>query len=137
MNKRWLVLVWILGSILPLEAQDHVHLISDIGLIEGGTVQGLTSPITLVVGIDLTCLGDSTADGDEYLILRYSDQAAGVYKRLALHEDKIVGAILMGDVQDARWLQQLITEERDVSAYGGHLLDGGVDLKALAQGKLP
>ena len=100
------------------------------------TYHGTVPSTTLkVVGIDLTCLGDSTADGDEYLVLRYSDQAAGVYKRLALREGSVVGAILMGDVQDARWLQQLIAEKRDVSAYGGRLLDGGMDLKALAQGK--
>jgi hypothetical protein len=54
MNKRWLVLVWTLGFVFPLGAQDRVRLISDIGLIEGGIVQGLTSPITLIVGIDLT-----------------------------------------------------------------------------------
>jgi nitrite reductase (NADH) large subunit len=102
------------------------------------TYEGTVPSTTLkVVGIDLTCLGDSTADGDEYLVLRYSDQAAGVYKRLALREKKIVGAILMGEVEDARWLQQLIVDGRDVSAYGGRLLDGGVDIKALAQGELP
>ena len=99
-----------------------------------GTVPSTTLQ---VVGIDLTCLGDSTADGEDYLIFRYSDQATGADKRLALHENKIVGAILMGDIQDARWLQQLITDERDVSAYGGRLLDSGMDIKALAQGKLP
>jgi nitrite reductase (NADH) large subunit len=89
-----------------------------------------------VVGIDLTCLGDSAADGSEYIILRYSDQSGGVYKRLALREGKIVGAILLGDTQDARWLQQLIAAGQDVSAYGGRLLDGGLDLKELAQGRL-
>ena len=115
------------------------HMVNDhLGAGSVAPYEGTVPSTTLkVVGIDLTCLGDSTADGDESLILRYSDQAAGVYKRLALHENKIVGAILMGDVQDARWLQQIITDERDVSAYGGRLLDGGMDLKALAQGKLP
>ncbi len=100
----------------------------------GGTVPSTTLKI---VGIDLTCLGDSTADGQEYVILRYSDQAAGVYKRLALSDGKIAGAILLGDVEDARWVQQLISEGCDVSAYGSRLLDGGLDLKALVQGKLP
>jgi nitrite reductase (NADH) large subunit len=99
-----------------------------------GTVPSTTLKI---VGIDLTCLGESTADGDEYIVLRYSDQASGVYKRLALYQNAIVGAILMGDVRDARWLQTLIDDQRDVSAYGSRLLDGGVDLKALAQGTLP
>ncbi len=90
-----------------------------------------------VVGIDLTCLGHSTADGEDHVVLRYSDQAAGVYKRLALREGKIVGAILLGDVEDARWLQMLIAEKRDVGVHGSRLLDGGLDLKALAQGQVP
>ena len=97
----------------------------------------LPSTTLKIVGIDLTCLGDSTADGSEHIVLRYSDQAAGIYKRLALQQSAIIGAILMGDVGDARWLQRLIDEKRDVSAFGSRLLDGGVDLKALAQGTLP
>jgi hypothetical protein len=43
----------------------------------------------------------------------------------------------MGDASDARWLQRLIDDKRDVSAFGSRMLDGGVDLKALAQGNLP
>jgi nitrite reductase (NADH) large subunit len=97
-----------------------------------GTVPSTTLK---VVGIDLTCLGDSTADGQEYVILRYSDHATGVYKRLALRGGKIVGAILLDDVRDARWLQQLIVSGQDVSAYGGRLLNGELDIKAVAQGQ--
>jgi nitrite reductase (NADH) large subunit len=100
----------------------------------GGTV---VSNTLKVVGIDLTCLGHSTADGENHVVLRYSDQAAGVYKRLALRQGKIVGAILLGDVEDARWLQMLIAERRDVGVHGSRLLDGGLDLKALAQGEIP
>jgi nitrite reductase (NADH) large subunit len=99
-----------------------------------GTVASTTLKI---VGIDLTCLGDSTADGEQYIILRYSDQAAGIYKRLALHDSVIVGAILMGEVEDARWMQKLIDDKCDVSRFRSRLLDGGVDLKALAQGEIP
>jgi nitrite reductase (NADH) large subunit len=99
-----------------------------------GTVPSTTLK---VVGIDLTCLGDSTADGDDHIILRYSDQASGVYKRLVLRDNAIVGAILMGDIKDARWLQKLIDDKRDVSGFGSRMLDGGVDLRMLAQGQLP
>jgi nitrite reductase (NADH) large subunit len=111
-----------------------VNMVNGGSATYGGTVPSTTLKI---VGIDLTCLGDSTIDGEEYIILRYSDQRAGVYKRLALREGKIVGAILLGDTQDARWLQQLIVTERDVSAYRGRLLDGSLDLRALAQGRGP
>ena len=109
-----------------------VNMVSEGAATYTGTVPSTTLK---VVGIDLTCLGDSTADGNECVILRYSDQSSGVYKRLALRDGKIVGAILMGDTRDARSLQQLITSGRDVSAFGSRLLDGGFDLRALAQGK--
>ena len=100
----------------------------------GGTIPSTTLKI---VGIDLTCLGESTADGDEFTIVRHTDQQAGIYKKLALHDGKIVGAILLGDTQDARPLQQLIATEQKVAVYGNRLVDGSLDLKALAQGKAP
>jgi NAD(P)H-nitrite reductase large subunit len=86
-----------------------------------------------IVGIDLTCLGDATAAGDEFFVLRQVDPAIGVYRRLALRDGKIVGAILLGDTQNVRPLKQLIATGRDVSAYSDRLLDGTLDLKALAQ----
>ena len=88
-----------------------------------------------VVGIDLTCLGEATATGDEFVILREADPAGGVYRRLTLRDGKIVGAILLGDTQSVRPVKQLIATGRDVSAYGERLLDEGFDLRALAQGQ--
>jgi nitrite reductase (NADH) large subunit len=107
-------------------------------MVDGHTVAytGTIPSTTLkIVGIDLTCLGESTADGPEYTIVRHADQGVGIYKRLALHDGKIVGAILLGDTQDARPLQQLIAAEQEVAVYGNRLVDGSLDLQALAQGK--
>jgi len=109
-------------------------------MVDGNTVAytGTIPSTTLkIVGIDLTCLGESTADGPEYTIARHTDQGAGIYKRLALRDGKIVGAILLGDTQDARPLQQLIAAEQEVAVYGNRLVDGSLDLQALAQGKAP
>lgn len=101
---------------------------------ESATYTGTVPATTLkIVGIDLTCLGESTADGEETLILRYSDQVKGVYKRLALRDNRIVGAILLGGTRDARALQTLIATGQDVSAYGSRLLDGDLDLVTLTQ----
>ena len=90
-----------------------------------------------IVGIDLTSLGDATAAGDEFDILRQTDPAAGVYRRLTLRDGKIVGAILLGDTQNVQPLRRLIATGRDVSAYSDRLLDESFDLKALAQGQIP
>ena len=97
-----------------------------------GTVPSTTLKI---VGIDLTCLGESMVDGPQFTILRYSDPKTSVYKRLTMRDDKIVGAILLGDTSDVRPIQQLIVGERIVAGYGDRLLDGSLDLKALAQGQ--
>jgi NAD(P)H-nitrite reductase large subunit len=96
-----------------------------------GTVPSTTLKI---VGIDLTCLGESTADGPEYTVLRHSNPQAGVYKRLTMRDNKIVGAILLGDTSDVRPIQQLIVGERIVAEYGDRLINGDLDLRALAQG---
>jgi nitrite reductase (NADH) large subunit len=99
------------------------------------TYSGTVPATTLkIVGIDLTSLGDATAVGDEYDILRQTDPAAGVYRRLTLRDGKIVGAILLGDTQNIRPLKQLIATGGDVSAYSDRLLDENLNLKALAQG---
>jgi len=99
----------------------------------GGTIPANTLKI---VGVDLTCLGEATATGDEFVILRQVDAASGVYRRLTLRDGKIVGAILLGDTQGVRPVQQLIASGRDVSAYGERLLDEDFDLRALAQGQM-
>ncbi len=104
----------------------------------GSTTYSGTIPANTlkVVGIDLTCLGEATATGDEFAILSRADPASGVYRRLALRKGKIVGAILLGDTQSVRPVRQLIATGRDVSAYSERLLDESFDLRALAQGQL-
>jgi nitrite reductase (NADH) large subunit len=108
-------------------------------ITEGKAIYSGTVPATTlkIVGIDLTCLGEATATGDELVVLRQVDPAAGVYRRLALRDGKIVGAILLGDIQNVQPLKRLIATGRDVSAYSERLLDENLDLKALARGQVP
>jgi nitrite reductase (NADH) large subunit len=110
------------------------NMIHDRTVTYTGTVPSTTLKI---VGIDLTCLGESTADGDPYQVLRRVDRERGIYKKLALREGQIVGAILLGDLADVRPIQQLIASQRNVAVYGQRLLDGSLDLKALAAGETP
>jgi nitrite reductase (NADH) large subunit len=106
------------------------NMVTDGSATYSGTVPATTLKI---VGIDLTSLGDATATGDGCVVLRREDPATGVYRRLALRDGKIVGAILLGDTQNVRTFQGLITTGRDVSAYSDRLLDENLDLEALAQ----
>ncbi|MEA3351766.1 MAG: FAD-dependent oxidoreductase [Chloroflexota bacterium] len=99
----------------------------------GSSVYRGTLPATTlkVVGVDLASLGQATASGDEYDILRSENQAIGVYRRLTLRDGKIVGAILLGDSQNAQVLKKLITSKHDVSVHSHRLLDKDFDLRSL------
>jgi nitrite reductase (NADH) large subunit len=90
-----------------------------------------------VVGIDLACLGNSTAIADgTFTVVGKKDESAGMFKKLVLQDGKISGAVLLGDTRDARTLQQLIEKGVDVSAYESRLLDPGFDLAELGRSRL-
>jgi NAD(P)H-dependent nitrite reductase small subunit len=76
-----------------------------------------------VAGIDVFSAGDLTpATGTESLVLR--DPKRGVYKRLLVHDDKIRGAVLYGDVRDAQYYLDLIEQNCDIRPLREHLLFG-------------
>ena len=108
------------------------NMVADGSATYSGTVPATTLKI---VGIDLTCLGEATAMGDDFVILRQANPTTGVYRRLTLRDGKIVGAILLGDKRNAQPLKKLIATNRDVSAYSDRLLNESFDLRALARGK--
>jgi nitrite reductase (NADH) large subunit len=101
------------------------------GASYSGTVPSTTLKIT---GIDLTCLGLATPDTnalDTVVQVRRADPRAGRYRKLVLHDGKIVGAILLGDKRNVGTVSKLIEQEVDVAAYGETLLEDGFDLKSL------
>ncbi len=76
-----------------------------------------------VTGINLYSAGDF-ADGDdrEEIVLR--DAMGGVYKRLVLRDNKIIGTVLYGDTADGAWFFQLIKDETDISEMRDTLIFG-------------
>jgi NAD(P)H-nitrite reductase large subunit len=80
-----------------------------------------------VAGIELFCCGRVTAgERDEELLAL--DTRRGRYRRLLVGEDgRLGGAILLGDLRDARALRELLEEGAEVPA---ELLDGFADAPA-------
>ena len=76
-----------------------------------------------VTGIDLFSLGDF-ADGDdrEEIVLR--DAAAGVYRRLVLRDNRIIGTVLFGETADGAWFSDLKKRDVDVSTMRETLIFG-------------
>ncbi|BCL75425.1 nitrite reductase large subunit [Jeongeupia sp. HS-3] len=82
-----------------------------------------TSTKLKVTGIDLFSAGEFMGgEGCDEIVL--SDPAGGVYKRLIVRDNKLVGACLYGDTSDGAWYFQLLRQERDVADLRSALLFG-------------
>jgi NAD(P)H-nitrite reductase large subunit len=105
----------------------------------GSTTYTGTIPATTlkVAGAELTSMGESVAEGDEYTPLRHADMEAGRYRKFVLREGRIVGAILLNDKERLQPTTQLIEQGVDVSALVNvnRLLDDDFDLKSLLLAK--
>ncbi len=76
-----------------------------------------------VTGIDLFSAGDfQGSDGSEDITL--SDPVRGVYKKLVIKDDKLIGSVLYGDTVDGAYYFRLLTEGRKVSDIRDQLMFG-------------
>jgi nitrite reductase (NADH) large subunit len=116
------------GLVAPL--WDMCRALAD-GLVAqpSGYRGSVTSTKLTVSGIDVFSAGDfSGGDGAEDIVLR--DASRGVYKRVVLREDKVVGAVLYGDTGDGSWYFDLLKKGEDVAAIRDVIIFG----QAFAQG---
>ncbi|HSW51874.1 MAG TPA: FAD-dependent oxidoreductase, partial [Sulfuricaulis sp.] len=87
----------------------------------------VTSTKLKVTGIDVFSAGDFTGnDQTEQIVLQ--DPGAGVYKKVVLKDNRIQGAVMVGDTVDGAWYFQLMREGTDVSAFRTRLLHGQAHL---------
>ncbi|MGY6161717.1 NAD(P)/FAD-dependent oxidoreductase [Paraburkholderia strydomiana] len=86
-------------------------------------VQRATATKLKVTGVELYSAGDFIGGPDsEDLVLR--DPRRGVYKRLVIEDNRVIGAVLYGDVKEGAWYFDLIQSRTDISSLRSHLLFG-------------
>ncbi len=111
------------GLVAPLFEQGKVcatHL-AEFGI--GRYTGSQTSTKLKVTGIDLFSAGDFTGGkGSEEIVL--SDPYAGVYKKLVIRDDRLVGACLYGDTADGSWYFRLLRSGRSLSDIRDKLMFG-------------
>jgi nitrite reductase (NADH) large subunit len=94
-----------------------------------GYAGSVTSTKLKVSGIDVFSAGDfSGGDGAEDIVLR--DASRGVYKRVIVKDDRILGAVLYGDTADGNWYFHLLKSGEDIAPIRDMLIFG----QAFAQG---
>jgi len=114
------------GLVAPLFEQGKVcatHL-AQFGI--GRYTGSQTSTKLKVTGIDLfsagNFMGGTAEQGFEEIIM--SDPYGGVYKKLVIQGDKLVGACLYGDTVDGSWYFKLLREGRKITGIRDKLMFG-------------
>ncbi|WP_024929252.1 MULTISPECIES: nitrite reductase large subunit NirB [unclassified Methylophilus] len=111
------------GLVAPLFEMAKVcatHLANfGIGLYKGS----VTSTKLKVTGIDLFSAGDFMGSDDAEEILLH-DAVGGVYKKLVIKDDTIIGAVLYGDTTDGAWYFQLLRDRKPIHEIRDHLMFG-------------
>lgn len=77
-----------------------------------------------VSGVDMHSMGAFDASGDQYETLLLEDLADGVYKKLVLQDNRIVGVLCVGDVSDSSWYFEMLTSQTDISPIRTGLILG-------------
>ncbi len=76
-----------------------------------------------VTGCDLFSAGDF-ADGDTREDIVFRDPGRGIYKRLVIEADRLIGAVLYGDTADGSWFFGLIKDGTDIGPMRDTLIFG-------------
>ena len=111
------------GLVAPLFEQAKVaanHLaMHGIARYEGS----VTSTKLKVTGIDVFSAGDFVGN-EQTECITLADPEGGLYKKLVVQEDKLVGACLYGDTADGAWYFRLIRENKSIHEIRDQLMFG-------------
>jgi len=124
------------GLVAPLYEMARVAADELAGGAAGRFVHADTPTKLKVTGIDLYSLGDfADADDRDEIILR--DASAGIYKRVVLKDNRIIGTVLFGETGDGAWFNDLKKKATDISQMRdtlifGQMFQGGAPADPLA-----
>jgi len=111
------------GLVAPLYEMARVAASQLAGDETAAFVHSDTPTKLKVTGIELFSLGDF-ADGDDRQEIVLRDASAGVYKRLVLKDDRIIGTVLYGETADGAWFNDLKKKQTDISQMRDTLIFG-------------
>ncbi len=85
-----------------------------------------------ITGVDVFSAGALAAADEADEEITFQDVARGIYRKLVLRENRIVGSVMYGDVADASWYFQLLREGTDVASMRDTLILGRAAAAAAA-----
>ncbi|AIQ18219.1 nitrite reductase [Paenibacillus sp. FSL H7-0357] len=111
------------GLVAPLYEQGAVLAKRLAGVPTEGYTGSITSTKLKVSGVDVFSAGQFTEQPGSRA-LRYQDEIDGVYKKLVIQDDKLIGAVLFGDTNDGAQLFSMIKKSENIKGKEKELLLG-------------
>ncbi|QIB65749.1 NAD(P)/FAD-dependent oxidoreductase [Kineobactrum salinum] len=109
------------GLVAPIRAQAKVLAARLSNRATAGFVSSACATRLKISGVDIFSMGELAGTAEDLLL---HDPAAGIYRRLRLRDDRLVGAVLVGDQQGGNWYSELIHNRSDISALRPGLIFG-------------
>ena len=110
------------GLVAPL--YDQAKIVAATLLTEPAAFRPVQTATKLkVTGCDLFSAGDF-ADGPGREDIVFRDPGRGIYKRLVIEGDKLIGAVLYGDTADGNWFFGLIKDGTSIAEMRDTLIFG-------------
>ena len=110
------------GLVAPLYDQAKVLAHALLGQADAFVIKDTATKLK-VTGCDLFSAGDfAQGEGREDIVLR--DPGKGVYKRLVIEDDRLIGAVMYGDTADGNWFFQMIKDETEIDEIRDTLIFG-------------
>ena len=75
-----------------------------------------------ICGIPTISVGEICHEGKNYQVLEHFNQEKSVYKKIVLKNERIVGAIFVGDIERAGIYTGLIKDKVDAGSFKEYLL---------------
>jgi nitrite reductase (NADH) large subunit len=122
----------IVYGIIPSALEQAEHAAANMVHTRSNRYNGtLLSTRLKIAGMKFDALGESTLEGEDVTVLRFSQPAEGRYERIVIRGGAIVGAIVLGDSRRVQPLKRLIAAGVNVSYVQDRLFDKNFDLKSL------
>ena len=88
------------------------------------TYQGsITATGLKVTGVNLFSAGQFLEDDDCKLVKLFDDKN-GVYRKLVVKDNKLIGVLLYGDINGSLWYQELIQSKQDITPHKEYIMFG-------------
>ncbi|MFC0470017.1 nitrite reductase large subunit NirB [Halalkalibacter kiskunsagensis] len=102
------------GLVKPLYEQGRILAQHICGVEESGYQGSTLSTQLKISGVDVFSVGQFQPDEETKTITQY-DELAGIYKKIVLKEDKVIGSVLFGDTKAGNKLLDMISKQKVIT----------------------